>query len=188
MELGQIIKTYTSQNGNTIVFRCPRENDLDDMLSFANGLIAEDTYVLLSGKKLTRSEEKKHLHTMIKDIKKKQELQIVVEVNGVYAGNARVKKGALRKSHVGEIGIAIDRRYRGDGIGTELLRTLIREAKKQGLRLLTLTCFENNTKAFHLYEKLGFKCIGVIPEALLYKGSYIGEAVLYLSLVEAKQR
>ncbi|MBU1327298.1 GNAT family N-acetyltransferase [Patescibacteria group bacterium] len=187
MEFGKIIKTFKSKNGNIVVFRYPRENDLDDMLSFANDLIDEDTYVLLSGKKLTRNEEKKHLHTTLKDIKNKQELHIVVEVNGAYAGNARVKKKTLRKSHVGEVGIAIGHRYRGDGVGTELLRTLIKEAKKQELRLLTLTCFENNSQAFHLYEKLGFKSIGVIPEALLYKGNYIGEAVLYLSLVEVKK-
>lgn len=68
-------------------------------------------------------------------------------------------------------------------IGMELMRSLIDEARSLGLRLLTLSCFENNQRGLHIYETLGFNKVGVIPKAILYKGEYFGEIKMFLPLV-----
>lgn len=178
----KIIKSFISKKGNQVVFRYPRKSDVGDMLKFANGLIEEDTFVLLCGKKLTLKEEEKFLRETLAKMRKREAVMIVAEVNGKYAGNARVTKGILRQSHLGETGIALVKEYREEGIGYELFQTLIAESKKLGLRLLTLGCFECNDRALHLYEKLGFKRAGIIPGALQYQGSYCGEIQFYLPL------
>ncbi|MEK7119576.1 MAG: GNAT family N-acetyltransferase, partial [Patescibacteria group bacterium] len=72
--------------------------------------------------------------------------------------------------------------YRQEGIGYQLLSTLIEEGKKAGLKLLILHCFENNDRALHLYEKLGFKRAGLVPGVYAYKGTFVGEVTLYLPL------
>ncbi len=49
MKFGNIIKTFKSKKGNDVVFRSLKHDDLDGMLAYANALIAEDTFIELSG-------------------------------------------------------------------------------------------------------------------------------------------
>ncbi len=183
MEFGKVIKTFTSKKGNTVVFRYLREDDLDAMLAYANALIAEDTFIGLYGEPLSREEEKKHLDETIEGMKKGDKIVVVAEINGVYAGSGDLRRETIRrKKHGANIGISLLKEYREEGIGTLLLKVLIDEARTMGLRLLTLTCFENNDRALHVYEKLGFKQVGLVPEACFYKDKYIGEVVMYLRL------
>lgn len=176
-------KSFISKKGNTVTFRDLRTDDLDGMLAFANALIAEDTFVELSGKPLTREEEEKTLKESLKQIEKGKKVWVVVEINGRYCGSGEIRIGSRRHSHVGEIGISVAKEFREEGIGTELLKTLIDTAKEKGLRLLTLYCFENNTRACHVYEKFGFIKSGIVPGAISYKNEYIGEVKFYLPLV-----
>jgi RimJ/RimL family protein N-acetyltransferase len=88
-----------------------------------------------------------------------------------------------RQVHVGEVDIAVAKPYREEGIGLILFNIMILEAKRIGLKLLRLYCYENNPRAIHVYEKIGFHKVGVIPEAILYKGTYVGQVIMYLSLV-----
>ena len=56
------------------------------------------------------------------------------------------------------------------------------EAKKQvrrlGVEVVDLEVFENNARAIHTYEKLGYKITGRIPEGLKYKGKYIDALIM----------
>ncbi|HUD18997.1 MAG TPA: GNAT family N-acetyltransferase [Patescibacteria group bacterium] len=183
MKPGEIIKTFTSKKGNVITMRTPMHDDIDQILAYANNLIAEDTYVLISGKPITRREEMTFLNDRLKNIEKDEEISIIVEINKTVCGMAGIAREKYRSHHVGIPGISIAGEYRGEGIGKVLFQTLIDESKKLGLRLLMLHCFENNVCGLHLYESLGFKKTGVIPEAILFKGSYIGQIVMYLPLV-----
>lgn len=174
---------FVSKKGNTVTFRCLRENDLEGMLTYINTLIREDTFIGLYGEPLTHNEEKKHLEETMESIKKENKIVIVVEVNGQYVGSGDLRREPLRrKKHCGNIGISLLKIYRDEGIGKELLQTLIQEAKKMKLLLLTLTCLENNDRALHLYEKLGFKRCGYIPNACIWKDGFVGEVMLYLPL------
>ncbi len=183
MEPGKIIKTFKSKKGNDVVFRYPKLDDLDAMLAYANGLIAEDTFVGLPGKPLTREEEKRVLDELLEKMEKNEKVNVVVEVNNRYAGSAELRIGQRRHAHVAEVGIALAQEVRGEGIGNDLLTVLIQRAKNLKLRLLVLHCNEKNTRACHVYEKLGFKKAGVVPGAISYKNEYIGEVKFYLPLV-----
>lgn len=187
MNPGKIIKTFKSKKGTNVVFRVLREDDLDRMLTFINTLIAEDTFIGLYGEPLTREAEKKHLDETLENMNKGDKIVIVVEINGRYVGSGDLRRETIpRKKHGGNIGISLLKEYREEGIGAELLTTLIEESKKLGLSLLRLTCLENNGRALHLYEKLGFKRCGIIPNACFWKGGYVGEVTLYLPLVNSK--
>lgn len=184
MEYGRILKTFTSKKGNTVIFRYPKQDDLDGMLSYANAMIDEDTYILLSGPHLTREYEQQFFDGVIRQMEEGSLEHIVVEVNGEYAGNASIERGKYRKSDVGHVGLGILRKYREEGIGSELLNTMIAESRRMGLRVIELSCFENNPRALHVYEKLGFKRSGVTPDAIAYRGAYVGEVHYYLPLVD----
>lgn len=56
--------------------------------------------------------------------------------------------------------IAVKQEYRRKGIASCLIETIIKEADRRKLLLLTLEVRESNAAAIKLYEKFGFKIIG----------------------------
>jgi ribosomal protein S18 acetylase RimI-like enzyme len=56
----------------------------------------------------------------------------------------------------GEIGMLVDRGWRGRGVGSALMRAAIGLAREQGLHKLSLEVFVHNTAAIALYRKCGF--------------------------------
>jgi len=56
----------------------------------------------------------------------------------------------------GELGMLVDREWRGCGVGSALLQATIDWARHQGLHKLCLEVFAHNTAAIALYRKCGF--------------------------------
>lgn len=179
---GQVISKFTTKKGHYALIRVVKRSDLAALFEFANDLVREDTFVMLSGAPLTYSEEQKYLSESLRKIKTGKKIQIIAEIEGKLAGSAEVRLGDRRKSHVGEVGISISKDFREEGIGEYCMHTLIDCATKAGLKLLFLHTFENNARALHLYEKVGFKKAGIVPGMYQYRNLYIGEVTMYLPL------
>ena len=184
MNFGKVIKSFTSKKGRQVVFRYPKEDDTKAMLQFINELISEDTFITAHSQFKTEEEEQQYLDNLLEEVDLGKKIHLAVEVDGKYAGNGELRKQPHRKAHVGELGISLRKEFREDGIGTELLKTLIELGKAARLRLLTLNVFETNHHALHLYQRLGFRRAGMVPGAIHFKGEYVGEVKMYLSLVE----
>jgi ribosomal protein S18 acetylase RimI-like enzyme len=75
-------------------------------------------------------------------------------------------------AHCGILGIGVIEGCRGLGIGTRLLDTALNRAREIGLTRIELTVREQNTRAMHLYEKLGFVHEGVKRNAVRIRGDY----------------
>jgi ribosomal protein S18 acetylase RimI-like enzyme len=56
----------------------------------------------------------------------------------------------------GEIGMAVDRAWRGRGVGSALVRTAIDWARGAGLHKLCLEVFPHNAAGIALYRRAGF--------------------------------
>ena len=56
----------------------------------------------------------------------------------------------------GELGMLVDRGWRGRGVGTALVAAAAGRARGQGLHKLSLEVFAHNTAAIALYRKAGF--------------------------------
>jgi len=56
----------------------------------------------------------------------------------------------------GELGMLVDREWRGRGVGSALLQATIDWARDHGLHKLCLEVFTHNTAAIALYRKWGF--------------------------------
>lgn len=184
MKQRNMVKTFKSKKGNTVVVRYPMLSDLDDMHEYINELSREDTFLSVLGRPYSMKEEKDFLQMTISNIKKSITRHYAVFVNDEYAGNCEIERGKEhRQQHIGALGISLRKKYRGEGIGKELFQMLISEGKNMKLRLLKLSCFENNPVALALYKEFGFQTVGVIPDAFMYKDGYVGEVIMCLSLV-----
>ena len=72
----------------------------------------------------------------------------------------------------GWVGIGIgERAYWDKGYGTDAMRIMARYAFEElGLNRLNLNVFSYNTRAIHVYEKIGYQVEGRIPEVLHREG------------------
>jgi ribosomal protein S18 acetylase RimI-like enzyme len=96
--------------------------------------------------------------------------------------NSEIGKREGSMSYVGGFGIAIKQGYRGIGLGTRMIQTLIEESRKAGLKIVVLEVFDTNEIAKRLYRKMGFKEAGRISTGVCKKGKYVDSISMMLRL------
>jgi L-amino acid N-acyltransferase YncA len=89
-----------------------------------------------------------------------------------------------RCGHIANASYAVSEGYRGRHIGESLVRHSIDMGKKKGFSLLQFNAVvSSNSSAIHLYEKIGFHKVGVIPKGfLLNDGNYEDIIIYYIEL------
>ena len=75
-------------------------------------------------------------------------------------------------AHGGVLGIGLLPRFRGQGIGTNLIRSTLAATRTIGLHRVELTVRQNNTRAIELYRKVGFVVEGLQRDAVQIDGLY----------------
>lgn len=168
----RILREFEAKGGRIAILREPRWEDLGDLVDFINSLVEEGADIMREAP-VTREEEADWLGKLLASIEKGEIIGIVAEVAGKVVANSSVARRRALSRHVGDLGIAIKKGYRGIGIGKELIKTLIEESRKAGLKVLVLDVFNSNKVAKSLYEKMGFKNAGRIPRGVFKKEKYI---------------
>ena len=70
-----------------------------------------------------------------------------------------------RCGHICNASYAVRRDFRGEHIGEKLVLDCLAQAKENGFRVMQFNAVvANNTHALHLYERIGFTRLGVIPQ------------------------
>jgi phosphinothricin acetyltransferase len=64
-----------------------------------------------------------------------------------------------------EHSVYVDEKYRGEGVGRQLMQAIIAEAKKAGLHMLIAGIDASNVASIALHSSLGFRCCGTVREA-----------------------
>lgn len=172
----------TTKSGKKLVVREPKESDLSELLRYINTLIAEDTFILMSGKPITRQEEATWLRGVLKNIEKKEAVYLLVFDGKKLVANASVVRQQRRLSHIGLFGITVAIEYRGDGLGKQLMNLALEQAKEIGVQMVILEVFGNNDVGCSLYQKLGFERYGVLPKALVFHDLLIDLHQMYKRL------
>ncbi|HHV99261.1 MAG TPA: GNAT family N-acetyltransferase [Clostridiaceae bacterium] len=89
-----------------------------------------------------------------------------------------------RCGHIANASYAVDENCRGQHIGEKLVRHSLEMGRKFGFSILQFNAVvRTNASAIHLYEKIGFHKLGVIPKGyLLGDGSYEDIILYYIEL------
>ena len=85
-----------------------------------------------------------------------------------------------RCSHIANASYVIDASVRGKHLGEALVFDSIRKARALGFQILQFNAvLENNVRARHLYERIGFQQLGVIPGGFRMKNGQYENICLY---------
>jgi ribosomal protein S18 acetylase RimI-like enzyme len=179
---------FRSEDGRRFVVREVRLGDVDRLLKFANALVKEkrvnrDLGVGAFDKKVTRRFESGFVRGMVRSSKRKEAVGFAAIFEGEIIGFCTLRRrepADLR--HAGVVGIAVREGYRGVGLGGRLMREVLLGAKRIGIWLVELEVMSINGAAIHLYEKLGFQRVGVIPGKVARDGRLLDIVVMYADL------
>ena len=90
----------------------------------------------------------------------------------------------LEMSHGGEFGMSVHHGYRRQGVGTHLIRSMLKWAVDTGLEKIDLQVWSNNVGGIALYEKNGFVHEGIRKGAIKRDGSTIDIILMTRFLVQ----
>ena len=109
---------------------------------------------------------------------------LVAEVEGQIVGILNCKgsnRAAIR--HAVMLGMSVDKDWRGQGIGSELMAQAITWAKSTNIvSRIELAVFERNEKAIRLYHKFGFEIEGKRRKVGFRDGEYHDGLIMALLL------
>ncbi len=170
--------------GHEILLRSAKDEDAQILIDGLKEVCGETRFLIAYPEEieLTLEDEIKFIHGNNDSPK---DGLLMAFVDGEYAGNASFRSfGKKRRfAHRGNIGIALKLRFTGLGIGTVMLERLIAKMKECGMEQAELEVFSINERARHVYEKLGFRECGRMPNAVKYDdGSYADEIHMVLPL------
>lgn len=176
-------------DGNQVVLRRMSWNDLDKLLIFVNGLVNDKTSGRGSNvftgfeRKVTRSEESGYLAQQMEAIQKRRSISVIAEVNNKIVGNGNVDRGNYGETqHHAHLGLTVLAQYRGIGIGREMVKVLLREAKKLGVKNVEVEFLATNKAAIRTYQKAGFIQAGRIPRKVRRDGKYLDSVIMVRQL------
>ena len=105
---------------------------------------------------------------------------IVAEARGDVVGWGSLNVFSPRKAYdsVADFSIYIERGWRGKGVGSRLLTRLIELGRELGYHKLALSAFPWNTGGMALYQKLGFRTVGIHKEQGRLDGKWVDTIIM----------
>jgi len=79
---------------------------------------------------------------------------------------------------VADISVYVDRGWRGKGAGRVLLEKLVELGRQHGFHKLVLSAFPSNAGGMALYEKLGFRTVGIYREQGRLDGKWVDTIIM----------
>jgi L-amino acid N-acyltransferase YncA len=105
---------------------------------------------------------------------------IVAEAVGDTVGWASLNQFSARVAYrfVADLSVYIERGWRGKGVGTLLLREIDARARILGYHKIVLSAFPSNQAGMRLYEKFGFRTVGIYREQGLIDGRWVDTIIM----------
>lgn len=145
---------YANENDSSMLAELGRKTFYD---TFIEHNTAEDMAMYLS--------EHYSAEIQMSEIKDPNTIFLIAEINGMPVGYVKLKGQSKGVGVSGTIPMEMQRiysvqEYIGKGVGPELMKESIKEAKERGFDCLWLGVWEENERAIKFYEKWGFKKVG----------------------------
>ena len=171
------------KTGEKIIIRHITESDIDGVWNNFNEVVEEGIYLPV----LFPVKSKFEKMSWYNNLKKDREICIVaVHSNFKNPFNilGQCEISSLdwdAATHVGSLGVIVQKNYRDLGIGFQIIDMAIRESKNLNKKeKIILSCFSNNKRAIYLYKKMGFNVIGKREKQFYMDSKYYDEILMEL--------
>lgn len=163
-------KEYTLKDGRKIVLRNPEPKDAQSLLDYMKQ-VSEETHYLVrypEEVKMSLQEEENFVERVGHSEK---DIMMTAFVGDKVIGNTSIMRFGeqIKFRHRGSLAIALVKEYWNSGLGTIMMKEVLSYAKEAGFEQVELGVYEDNERAIHLYEKIGFEKCGIIPRAFKLK-------------------
>ena len=153
------------------VVRRARDQDLDRLVELFAEVAAEGRWI---GAELPLDRERRHRH-FSEAMHDELAILLVAEVDGRIVGQLDME---LARYGVADLGMLVAPGWRGQGLGTALLRAGIAWARGAGAHKVALQVWPHNQAAIALYEKLGFQREGLLRRHYRRRNGELWDAVV----------
>ena len=163
-----------------VVIRVARPEDAAALLDYIRRVAGETEFFIIEPDEFpSEDEEPKRIQDYLDHPGK---LFLLAEADGNIIGSLSFENGRYRRvAHRGEFGIGVCKEWRGQGVGTALLRTCLAWAEANPIiEKICLGVFASNEKAIRLYKKFGFAEQGFASkEVKRGPGEYVDAVQMY---------
>jgi RimJ/RimL family protein N-acetyltransferase len=171
---------FMLRNGAQLIVRNPTSQDAQRMIEVMRAVVAEGPYTLTEPDEFEWNVMNKR-QDISESLRNPGQLALVAEVNGEVVGFLEFVNGRRRRTqHSGSLSIFIQDGFREIGIGSLLIKTLLKWARLAPLiEKVTLAVFSTNIRAIAVYQKLGFLVEGRCPRDMKIDGEYVDSVLMY---------
>lgn len=170
------------KNGARLTLRRPAAQDAEATPAYLNIIGGESDNLLFGAGEMTLTTEQEiaYIDNMNKD---ENSLMLLGRSCGEIATIAQISAPARKRiAHNAEVAVSVKKSRWRQGIGGAIMAELIAFAQHRGIKNVSLGVKADNTKAIGLYEKCGFKQIGVHKDFFNVDGKYYDELLMILNL------
>jgi len=135
------------------------------------------------GNRLTKKGLKESFLKLLKASSSHKSIVLVaLNEKGNVVGMGELNSNAWPEApHIADIGYSVVKEYRGKGIGTRIVKELLKRAKGK-YEIVTANTFSRNIASKKLLKKLGFKRWGLGPKFVKRGKLYMDTELFYLKL------
>ena len=91
------------------------------------------------------------------------DIMLIAKDEDKIIGTAGLNRLPRRMQHRGDFSVTVLKDYWNKGIGSQLMKEILKFAKENNFEMIDLQVRSDNIAAIHLYEKFGFIKIGTHP-------------------------
>ena len=167
-------KEVKLRDGRTVILRSADKSDAENLIQYLRDTSAETPYLIREPDEVNITVENE-LHFINIKAEDPRELMLIAECKGEHIGNCSIAGiGSYKRyRHRCDLAIALYQKYCGLGLGEIMMTEALKAAKQAGYEQAELEVVAENTRAVHLYEKMGFQKYGTFPDNMKYAdGSY----------------
>lgn len=162
---------FLLKDGREAVLRSPREEDVESTLEYLYVSAGETEYILRYPEECSKYTPEGERALFEQRNASPNAAMLMCVVDGKVIGNCEISfYTGMKTKHRATVAIALISKFWNQGIGTKMFEEMIRLAEeREEVMQMELEFVEGNSRARHLYEKMGFRIAGVHPNAIRLK-------------------
>ncbi len=180
--------TFRLKDGRQAELRSPEERDVPGLLEYLPASCGETDFLMRYPEEWESNTYETEKAVLDRANASQDEAMLVCLVDGRIAGVCQIVfNSRIKTRHRASVAVSILKEFWNQGIGTRMFQEMIRLARERGGVLqIELEFVEGNSRARHLYEKMGFRITGVRPDAVRLKdGTFLNEYIMVRAMEPA---